>query len=74
MEWLVKEHLFTLPVLNIVFEEIFITIASVPLKAHKTAESIFHDLVIVYYRNIHVKDFSVGGRGKFDMPNEPVSP
>jgi hypothetical protein len=42
-KWLVKEYLLTLPVLNIVFEEVFITITSVPLEAHKTAKSIFHD-------------------------------
>jgi hypothetical protein len=42
-EWLVKEYLLTLPVLNFVFEEVFITITSVPLEAHKTVENIFHD-------------------------------
>jgi hypothetical protein len=45
-ERLVKEYLLTLPVLNVVFEEVFTTITSVPLEARKTAKNIFHDMLL----------------------------
>jgi hypothetical protein len=58
-KWLIKEYLLALPVLNIVFEEVFITITSVPLKAHKTAESIFHDKLL-YMTGIYMSRLFCG--------------
>jgi len=40
-EWFVEEYLLTLPVLNVVFDEVFIAITAVPLEARKTVKNIF---------------------------------
>jgi hypothetical protein len=55
-EWFVKKYLLTLPVLNIVFEEVFITITSVPLEAYKTPKNIFHDMLL-YMTGIYMSRF-----------------
>jgi hypothetical protein len=52
-EWLVEEYLLTLPVLDIVFNEVLIAITSVPLETHKTAKNIFHQ-ILLYMAGIYM--------------------
>jgi hypothetical protein len=52
-EWFVEEYLLTLPVLNIVFDEVLIAITSAPLKIHKTTENIFHQ-TLLYITEIYM--------------------
>jgi hypothetical protein len=62
-ERFVKEYLLTLPALNIVFEDVFITITSVPLEAHKAAKSIFHDKLL-YMAEIYMSRLFCRREGK----------
>jgi len=68
-EWFVEEYLLTLPVLNVVFDEVFIVITSVPLEAHKIAKNIFHD-TLLYMAGIYMSSFFSERRGKFDKLND----
>jgi hypothetical protein len=58
-EWCIKKHLLTLPVLNIVFDEVFITITSVPLEAQETAENISHE-ILLYIPEIYMSRLFCG--------------
>jgi hypothetical protein len=58
-EWFVEEYLLTLPVLNVVSDEIFIVITSIPLEAHKSAKNIFHD-PLLYMTRIYMSRLFCG--------------
>jgi len=59
-EWFIKEYLLTLPVLNIMFEEVFITIALVPLEAYKNSKHIIHHKLLymtaIYMSRLFLKE------------------
>jgi hypothetical protein len=56
-EWFIKEYLLTLPVLNIMFEKVFVIITLVPMEAYKTAKNIIHNKLL-YMTGIYMSRLS----------------